>query len=167
VPVTPFHFGPGLLLKAASPRRLSFTAFAFANCVIDCETAWHALRHELPYHGPLHTMVVATPVGLVAGALLGAALGRLFPRTAETHPLLRAEATALGGAIGGALGGATHPLIDGLMHRDVFPFWPFVAGNPLLGLVSRPSIYVGCVLCGLVGALLLWRAGRREKVVSA
>ena len=155
MPVTPFHFGPGLLIKSGAPRHVSFFGFAFANCVIDCETAWHALRHERPFHGPLHTMVVASPVGLVSGALLGYLLGRFFPRTAGAHPVLRAEASWKSGAVGGLLGGASHPLIDGLMHRDVFPFWPLVATNPLLGLVSLRGIYLGCLLAGLLGVAVL------------
>ena len=81
--------------------------------------------------------------------------------------MLRAEARVAAGMLGGAIGGASHPLIDGLMHSDVQPFWPFVAGNPLLGLVPLSGIYLFCVASGLAGALLLWSlASRRSRSVA-
>jgi hypothetical protein len=162
VPITPFHFGPGLLVKAAAPRRVSFTAFAVANVAIDCEPVWNWL-HGRPMHGPVHTLVVAAPLGLLAGRLAGLILGRLFPRTARAHPALRSEVAAASAALGGLLGGGSHPLIDGLMHRDVHPFWPFYAGNPLLGLIPLLWVYLGCVIAGGVGAAILWRTAVREQ----
>jgi hypothetical protein len=38
MPVTPFHFGPSLLVKAAAPRSFSMIAFGVSQIVIDCET---------------------------------------------------------------------------------------------------------------------------------
>ena len=37
MPITPFHFGPGALIKAAVPDHFSWTVFALANVVIDLE----------------------------------------------------------------------------------------------------------------------------------
>jgi hypothetical protein len=39
MPFTPYHFGPGALVKAIMPRHFSFTVFCFAQIVTDFETA--------------------------------------------------------------------------------------------------------------------------------
>jgi hypothetical protein len=51
LPVTPFHLGPGALLKAVAPRHVSWTTFALANGLIDVEPIFYflfnyALRHQ-------------------------------------------------------------------------------------------------------------------------
>ena len=37
MPITPFHFGPGILIKSAAPRKISWAMFALANVAIDLE----------------------------------------------------------------------------------------------------------------------------------
>lgn len=155
MPYTPFHFGPGLLVKAADPRHVSFTAYAMANVAVDCEPFFNILLRHHPAHGHVHTLVVAAPLGLAAGAITALLLRRFFRRTVSSNPLLRAEA-AFGAALwGGFLGGASHPLIDGMMHKDAHPFWPWTLRDPLLWLVPVWSIYVGCAVAGLLGWWIL------------
>ena len=160
MPFTPFHFGPGLLLKSGAPRRISFVAYAAANVAVDLEPLLNILRDHLPHHGHVHTLAVASPLGLAVGTATGVVLGRLFPRAARADAAVRGEISWLPAAIGGLLGGATHPLIDGLMHLDAEPFWPWYAGNPLLGLMPLPAVYGGCAVLGLLGAWILMRRAR-------
>ncbi len=61
MPVTPFHVGPGLLLKAAAPRHLSLSAFIGANIAIDPESAYVLFTGGYPVHRILHTFLVARP----------------------------------------------------------------------------------------------------------
>src|SRR5713226_309318 len=70
MPVTPFHFGPGLLGKAVVNRYFSFTSFAITQVVIDVETAYYLVRNEWPLHRAFHAMLVGTAVGVVVGVLL-------------------------------------------------------------------------------------------------
>ncbi len=37
MPITPFHFGPGAVVKAVASRYFSFTVFAFSQGLIDLE----------------------------------------------------------------------------------------------------------------------------------
>ena len=37
MPATPYHFGPGLLIKAAAPRQFSMAAYSLTQVVIDLE----------------------------------------------------------------------------------------------------------------------------------
>jgi uncharacterized membrane protein YsdA (DUF1294 family) len=157
VPVTPFHFGPGLLLKAAAPRRVSLTAFVLANVVIDVESAVNLMAGRMPVHATLHTFVVAPVLGLAVGVLV--------------HVLARAgrwrgPETALGPALaGGWLGGFTHVVLDGVMHRDIRPFWPFTDANPLLRVVDLRTLHLVCVAVGALG--LAWLAARYARRVAA
>jgi len=56
VPITPFHFGPGALIKAAAPKHFSWTIFALANVVIDLEPIGLFLLIGDPAHPLLHTL---------------------------------------------------------------------------------------------------------------
>ena len=157
MPITPFHFGPGLLLKALAPRGISFTAFAAANVAIDVESVVNLLAGRYPVHALLHTFPAALAVGFAAG--LGVAgLGRLVRRWPAAEVGLRPALW------GGALGGLTHPLLDGVMHPDIRPFLPVSAENPLLGALDLGLLHSLCVAAAVVGALGLgWRHERRRK----
>ena len=50
MPATPFHLGPGLLIKAAAPRQFSMAAYSLAQVVIDVESGYYLLRGEYPVH---------------------------------------------------------------------------------------------------------------------
>jgi hypothetical protein len=50
---------------------------------------------------------------------------------------------------------STPPLLDALMYRDLQPFWPITAGNPLLGILGPGMILLACSTAGLLGAVWL------------
>lgn len=66
MPVTPFHLGPGALIKAIAPRQGSLTTFALANGLIDLEPILCFLRTGDPAHRFRHTLPGATLAALVA-----------------------------------------------------------------------------------------------------
>ena len=71
------------------------------------------------------------------------------PEAAGRHPdclLARLLATAL-------LATWSHVVLDGIMHRDARPFWPFTDRNPLLSLVGVGSLHLACVILGVVGLI--------------
>jgi membrane-bound metal-dependent hydrolase YbcI (DUF457 family) len=163
MPFTPFHFGPGLLLKGAAPRKLSWAAFAASQVFIDCETLYYMVRREYPVHRELHTFLGAAAAGLAVGGLLFAlrAAAEPFLRRAEdSSPLLASELSAPALFTGALVGGLTHPFLDGLMHADIRPFSPFTPENPLLGAVSLGTLHGACLAAGLVGTVLLWARAR-------
>src|SRR5262245_23835448 len=69
LPVTPFHFGPGLVLKGAAAPVFSWSAFAAAQVVIDCETIYYVVNGEYPIHRFFHSFLGATAAGLIATVL--------------------------------------------------------------------------------------------------
>ncbi len=82
MPLTPFHFGPGLLAKACSPRRFWLSSFVVANVLIDVEVLYFLYHRSPPLHRTLHTYAGGLGMGLVAAAatFLVATFGtRLLP----------------------------------------------------------------------------------------
>jgi len=163
MPVTPLHFGLGMLAKGVFPRRVSLTAFVASQVLIDVEVAYYMLvRHEYPFHRWAHTFVLGGLIGLVvglgvvaAGRVLRAAAGsaRQIPDVSETSwvPALA----------GGLLGGLTHPVLDGVMHEGIEPLRPFSASNPFHHAISVTVLHLGLVAMALIGGLLLAIATRR------
>ena len=158
MPFTPFHFGPGALCKAASPERVSLLAFAAANVAVDVEPLYRYLHHQWPLHGPVHTLCVASPVGLASGAALWA-LARGW--RVRLPPIVRDDLTLRTTLIGGFLGGFSHPILDGLVHHDVHPLWPFSGITWVLPPAGIALVPIVCTIAGVLGALLwVLRRGR-------
>jgi membrane-bound metal-dependent hydrolase YbcI (DUF457 family) len=65
--------------------------------------------------------------------------------------------------IGGAFGGASHSLLDSMMHSDVQPYWPWAAGNPLLGVVGVATLHLSCVAGGVVAFGILLAKARLSR----
>jgi membrane-bound metal-dependent hydrolase YbcI (DUF457 family) len=164
LPVTPFHFGPGLALKGGAAPVFSWTAFAVATVLIDCESLYYLVRQEYPVHRFLHSLAGASLVGLMA-ALAGYAFFRVVSLRASgaVGVATRGERAGLGALLGGLAGGLSHPVLDGIMHPDVRPFMPWSDRNPFLGLVSETTLHLACVIGAVVGVagLAFWRAATR------
>ena len=151
MPFTPFHFGPGLLLKSVAPARVSFTAFCAAQVLIDLESAYHLFRGDWPVHRELHSLLSAAAVGIMAGSGTWLAGSWIVPTRREA---LDAEVQWRPALLGGTAGGASHPLLDGIMHSDVRPFWPFSTANPPLDVMSLTWLHGACVAAGVLGLVL-------------
>jgi hypothetical protein len=78
MPFTPFHFGAGATLHAASPWRISFLAFCGPNVLIDVEPLYYMLRGKWPIHRFFHTFV-----GAAFAAVLTIAVGMLLLRASR------------------------------------------------------------------------------------
>jgi hypothetical protein len=160
---TPFHFGPGLLIKAAAPRQFSMAAYSLTQVVIDIESGYYLLRDEYPVHRDMHTFLVGGLIGLLCGMLVsrtGAWIAR--PRDLVGEALM-AEYQMWTAILSGVFGGLFHAVVDAMMYADIRPFRPFSMANPLLGLVSARNIYLFCVITGLLGAVLLLAWERRPR----
>ena len=169
MPVTPFHFGPGLACKGIAAPVFSWSAFAVAQVVIDCETIYYMVRGEYPVHRFLHSFLGGGMAGLVAAILfLGVVHASLigFPRLIvplTATATARGEISFLGAFLGGLTGGLSHPLLDGIMHPDVRPFMPWTDYNPFLGLIGLAPLHLACFASAIFGGigLALWK--RRSK----
>lgn len=166
MPITPFHFGPGLLFKAYAPARISWLTFALANMLIDLEpVVWFLLTGD-PAHRHLHSYLGAAAVAAVSiwpGRVLAEYWLHWWNRQlnpAQARWLGTSTQVPLSAAIAGAvLGSFSHILLDSFMHADMLPFWPWAAGNGLLYQVSVDHLHLLCAGAGLWGALRLGLSG--------
>jgi hypothetical protein len=163
MPATPFHLGPGLLIKAAAPRQFSMAAYSLAQVVIDFESGFYILRDEYPVHRQAHTFLLGGLIGLLCG-LIVSRIGRRWARPRDAIPeALAAEFRMPIAVTSGIFGGIFHSVLDGIMHEDIRPFRPFTDANPLYGLVSLRVLYLFCIITGLVGGVLILAQERRQR----
>ena len=163
MPATPFHFGPGLLVKAAAPRQFSMAAYSLSQIVIDIESGYYLLQHANPVHRQAHTFALGGLIGLACG-LIVSKVGTWLARPRDVVPeALAAEYRLPVAVVSGIFGGIFHSVLDGIMHADIRPFRPFSQANPLYGLVSLQILYLFCIITGVVGAALLLAWERRPR----
>jgi hypothetical protein len=163
MPLTPFHFGPGLLIKAASPRQFSMAAYSLAQVVIDVESGYYIVHGEYPVHRQAHTFLLGGLIGMLCG-LVVSRVGRRWARPRDVMPeALAAEFRLPVAVLSGIFGGIFHSVLDGIMHEDIRPFRPFTDANPLYDLVSVRVLYLFCIITGLLGAVLLLARERRQR----
>jgi hypothetical protein len=163
MPATPFHFGPGLLVKAVAPRQFSMAAYSLAQVVIDVESGYYMLHGATPVHREAHTFVIGGLIGFLCG-LIVSRVGVWFTRPRDAIPeVLAAEYRLPVAVVSGVFGGLFHSVLDGIMHADIRPFRPFTTANPLYGLVSVEILYLFCIVTGVVGAALLLARERRPR----
>lgn len=162
MPITPFHFGAGALIKCVAPAWVSWTIFALANVLIDLEPITLFLFTGDPAHPWLHTLPGAIGVAIVAasaGRRPGEALLRWWNRQlspAQAKWLATQETIAPAAAWTGAfLGTLSHLLLDAIMHADVRPFWPIQEANTLQGLITIEQLQWACVAAGVAGLVVL------------
>jgi len=163
MPATPFHFGPGLLVKAVAPHHFSVAAYSVTQVVIDIESGYHLWHGDYPVHRQAHTFFLGGLIGLLCG-LITWRVGRWLARPRDVVPeALQAEYRMPIAVWSGVFGGVFHSLLDAIMHADMRPFRPFSDANPLFGVVSVRTLYLFCIITGLVGAALLLAWERRAR----
>jgi hypothetical protein len=156
VPFTPFHFGPGLLVKGLAPRHVSLIAFVATQVAVDLEPLYFIVRGAPHAHRWVHTVPVAGGIGLAVGLAVWAATRR---HLANQVPEVRSDLALPAAIAGGLIGGVSHPLLDGLMHRDIHALRPFAETTWVLSPVGIAAVPWACVAAGVVG-VVLWMARR-------
>lgn len=150
MPITPFHLGVGVLVKATCRRHFSFLIFSWSQVLMDIEPLIRLVRHKAVVHGPSHTLVGALVVGLTSAAV-GKPITQVVLRMVR-RPCAIAWPVALCSAL---VGTYSHIILDAMMHRDMRPLWPISSTNPLLELLSIEWLHFLCVLAGVVGLGML------------
>ncbi|MCU7932455.1 MAG: DUF4184 domain-containing protein [Candidatus Thiodiazotropha sp. (ex Codakia rugifera)] len=160
MPFTPFHFGPGVALKALAPSYYSFSVFVFVQILIDIEPLYYMLHGEWPVHRFFHTYLGATLVA-IAGFLLGRPLCGVFLMLLQNRlrPTRQCFVDGFGhinniAALSGAfIGSYSHVALDSIMHIDVQPFVPFSTEIIIFNSITVMELHVYCTIAGVVGAI--------------
>jgi len=152
MPFTPFHMGPGILIKALLQGSFSLMVFGWAQIIMDIQPLIVLITDHGQLHGFSHTYLGAILLAVIA-ALSGkylSELGLIILGVAKrSHPIKIAWWVAFLSAYIGTL---THVGLDSIMHADVEPFSPWFTENKLFGILNISQLHKLCLYSGLVGA---------------
>lgn len=170
MPFTPFHMGPGLLIKSLLQGSFSLMVFGWTQIVMDVQPLWVMITGHGHIHGFSHTIVGGTLLALFS-ALTGKYLSELGLSLLRIEKASQPVSIAWWVAILSALiGSYSHVLLDAIMHTDVEPLYPYTLNNALWGIVSVSDLHKLCIYSGLGGAVLFyalqWRNSRYHNARS-
>lgn len=156
MPFTPFHFGPGLALKSLAPSQFSLSCFMLGNVLMDLEPLYRLYQDSYPLHGYTHTLAGAVIIGTGTALVAKPASQYVW----KTYAWLTKTPTV--GLVthykalffSAYLATFSHIVLDGIMHEDMRPFFPFTDANPLLHHEWLLPLHFACVLAGLFGMAL-------------
>ncbi len=151
MPFTPFHMGPGILMKALLQGSFSLTIFGWTQIVMDIQPLIVLITGDGHLHGFTHTFVGATLIALFS-ALSGKYLSELGLKMIDI-PTPNGIAWWVA-FLSAFIGSFSHVVLDGIMHHDVEPFFPFTKDNEFLGLMTVDQLHKLCVYSAGLGALL-------------
>ena len=156
MPFTPFHMGPGTAIKALLQGSFSLMVFGWSQIIMDLQPLWVLLSGHGRLHGFSHTFAGATLLTLLA-AITGKYLAEqglaIISIAAKQKPVRIGWLVALLSAFTGCF---SHVLLDAIMHPDMRPFYPWLADNGLLGILSIDNLHRLCLYSGLLGAALFY-----------
>lgn len=163
MPVTPFHMGPGLLIKSVLQGCFSLIIFGWAQLLMDVQPVVAVASGRGSLHGFSHTYLGASLIAIIA-AWTGKWVYRwcmVFAErdfTANQKQLFNVPAGLTAGIciISAFIGTFSHVLLDSIMHADLEPFFPLSADNRLLLIVSIGTLYKICACTGIAGAAIFF-----------
>ena len=152
MPFTPLHMGPGIFIKAILQSSFSLMIFGWSQIVMDLQPLFVMITGEGHLHGFSHTFIGATLLAVVS-ALTGKKLSEfglvVLGIASKENPIKILWWIVFVSAFIGTL---SHVVLDGIMHLDVEPFYPFNKTNGFLGILSIENLHKFCLYSGLIGA---------------
>lgn len=151
MPFTPYHMGPGLLIKSLLQSGFSLMIFGWAQILMDIQPLIVLLMGQGHLHGFSHTYLGATLIAFLS-AISGKYLidnGLIIIKT--YHSFVPVAFTWRVVFTSAFLGTYTHVLLDSIMHADMKPLFPFVIENKMLGIITLEQLHQFCWYSGLIG----------------
>lgn len=153
MPFTPFHMGPGLLIKAIMQGSFSLMVFGWTQILMDIQPLIAMITGEGKVHGFSHTWLGAFCIGMI-GAVSGKFMSQWGLKILEV-PVKNAENIKwIVCFISAFIGSFSHILLDSVMHKDMNPVFSFNQSNFLLGIVSIYTLHMFCFFSGILGAVV-------------
>jgi len=163
MPITPFHMGPGLLIKSLLQGYFSLIIFAWAQILMDIQPLIVVLTGQGQLHGFSHTYIGATLIAIIA-AYTGKWIYHWLVYFIENDftdyqkklfdvPVKLTAAICISSAF---IGTFSHVLLDSIMHADIQPFYPLDIENQILLIVSIEILHKLCVYTGLIGIMIFF-----------
>jgi hypothetical protein len=156
MPFTPFHFGPGFLIKTFFTRHFNFLAFVLSQVFIDFETAYNILNNQPRLHTYLHTFIgslFVIPVALLILKFCHWYVMKFWP-SAIFERIFVEKVSLKVTMLSLFIGVWSHVLLDSIMHADARPFWPISKTNPFLDFIEVGPLHFLCLVSAAIG--LVW-----------
>ncbi len=150
MPFTPFHMGPGVLVKAVLQGSFSLMVFGWTQIVMDVQPLIVMITGSGHLHGFTHTFIGASLIAVFSG-VTGKYLsefGLKLLQIGTSGEVTIIWVVAISSAF---IGSFSHVILDGIMHTDVEPFYPFTLFNAFHGLISVQALHKLCLYSGLLG----------------
>ncbi|WJG08097.1 metal-dependent hydrolase [Aliiglaciecola sp. LCG003] len=158
MPFTPFHMGPGILIKSLLQGGFSLMVFGWSQIVMDIQPLVVLITGEGHLHGFSHTYIGASLLAVFSG-LTGKYLSELGLKILKMDFSFSIEISWLVSFISAFMGCFSHVILDSIIHADVEPFSPFSHNNGFLGLISVSTLHTLCLYSGFLGAAIFYGVG--------
>lgn len=152
MPFTPFHMGPGIVVKALLQGSFSLMVFGWAQIVMDIQPLIVLITGEGHLHGFTHTYVGATLLA-VFSALTGKYLSEVGLFVFGLNDGWRVKIGWWVAFVSAFIGTYSHVALDSIMHADIEPLFPFTKANALLNIIPVSALHQACVYSALVGGV--------------
>ena len=161
MPFTPFHMGPGLLIKSILNTSFSLMIFGWAQILMDIQPLIVLISGHGHLHGFSHTFLGSLLIGIFAGVSGKIIIDLVFHNNIIN--LSRSQQWMIGlqhpikwsvSMFSAYIGTLTHVLLDAIMHADVQPFYPVSLVNPMLQWVSVESLHKFCLYSGIISIII-------------
>lgn len=157
MPLTPFHFGPGVLVKSASRKNFSLATFVGVQVFVDIETLRNILSEQERLHTFFHSYFGSTIAAIFVGIVFFG-----YYEIKKKFTSMKSSAPSISAVLFSALfGGWSHVFLDSIMHSDLQPWWPWSEKNQMLQIISLEWLHVICITTALAGGIL-WRCRTQE-----
>jgi len=148
MPFTPYHIGPGILIKALLRTSFSIFIFGWTQILMDLQPLFFILTGVGSLHGISHTYIGATIIGIIS------AISGYFIINLVSHyynEIKKIKSTLKVAYISAFIGSFSHVILDSIMHSDMQPLYPFSTNNNILRLISINQLYDLCIYSGAIG----------------
>ncbi len=163
MPITPFHLGPGILIKAIFQGFFSLIIFGWAQILMDLQPLFAIITGVGKLHGFSHTYAGATLIAFIS-AYTGKwiyEMVMLFIKkdfTEYQKKLFDVPKKLTMGVcvISAFLGTYSHVVLDSIMHGDIKPFYPINLENYLYLVLSFENLHKLCIYTGIIGTTIFF-----------
>jgi hypothetical protein len=153
MPFTPFHMGPGIVVKALLQGSFSLMVFGWAQIVMDIQPLVVMITGEGHLHGFSHTYIGGTLLAIFS-AISGKYLSEVGLFVFGFNKQWQVKIAWWVSFLSAFIGTLSHVFIDSIMHADAEPFFPITTSNTFLGLMSVQALHKVCLYSALVGGIL-------------
>jgi len=169
MPLTPFHFGPALLVGLILLSYVDLPTFLAANVIVDFEPILVVtLGLDYPLHGFFHSFLGGTIVAFLLAVVMKKVRSNLSPVLSIFKLEQKSPSKSI--VLASFSGVYLHILLDSNMHGDIRPFYPldinpFLDRSALSGLSLHLFLFWSFVGAAAVYALRLFYIWRRQRQV--